>query len=295
MHNEVISAPSFGLGKHTALASFNYETPASTWLGVIYPGACFSVWGNVFMCVRNRSGGDIVVGEAVSLNFSDASRTGNLATGTTAALLLTDDTHDTNMIGIEAQPSWVTVTAGALATTADMQRRIALANTPATTASTIRVAKAHPEEGPINGTDILSADIITGTVDNTYDYTFLEPWAVVKADADALTTQAVQGICVSTVITDNYLGIIQITGLAMAKVNGTTDAPVGSMLVASSTAGELVIMPNTDGNAVTIASELLGSVLVAGRILDSYTNNAVGLRHIQLMSRPLINYPILFG
>jgi hypothetical protein len=296
MHNETISAPAFGLGKHTALASYNYETPASTWLGVIHPGACFSLWGNVFMCVRNRSGGNLVVGEAVSLLISDATRTGNLATGTTAALLLTDDTHDTNMVGIEALPSYVTVTAGALATTPTMQRRHVLANTPATTASTIRVAKAHPEDGPINGTDLLSADIITGTVDNTYDYTIFEPWAVVKADADALVTQAVQGIVVSTVITDNYLGVIQITGLAMALVNGTTDAPVGSVLVASSTAGELVIRTITDGNAVTIGAEILSGEFTVGRILDSYTDGNPGLRHIQLCNRfTLINHPILFG
>lgn len=295
MHSEVISAPAFGLGKHTALASYNYETPASTWLGVIHAGACFSLWGNVFMCVRNRSGGNLVVGESVSLLISDASRTGNLATGTTAALLLTDDTHDANLAGIEALPSYVTVTAGALATTPNMQRRHILANTPAASASTVRVAKAHPEDGPINGTDILSADIITGTVDNTYDYTVLEPWAVVKADADALVTQAVQGVVVSTVITDNYLGIIQITGWAMALVNGTTDAPVGSLLVPSSTAGELVIWTITDGNATTIGAEILNAGFVAGRILDSYTDGNPGLRHIQLMNRPLINHPILFG
>ena len=293
MHNELISAPAFGLGKHTALASYNYETPASTWMGVIHAGACFSLFGNLFMCVRNRSGGDMVVGEAASMLISDSSRTGNLATGATGALLLTDDTHDTNLVGIEALPAYVTVTAGAMATTPAMQRRHVLANTPATTASTIRVAKAHPEEGPINGTDILSADIITGTVDNTYDYTILEPWAVVKADADALVTQAVQGIVVSTTITDNYLGIIQITGFAMALVNGTTDCPIGSLLAASGTAGELIFLTLT-GGGVTGAEGLAG-YLLAGRILDSYTDGNPGLRHIQLMNRPLINYPILFG
>jgi hypothetical protein len=296
MHNETTSVPAFGLGKHTALASYNYESPQSTWLGVIHPGACFELWGNLFMCVRNRSGGNLVVGEAVSLLISDATRTGNLATGTTAALLLTDDTHDSNMVGYEPLPSYVTVTAGAMATTPTMQRRHVLKNTPATTASTIRVAPVTGDGmgsgGPLD-TDLTSASIITGTVDNTYDYTFLEPWAVVKADADALVTQAVQGIVVSTVITDNYLGVIQITGWAMALVNGTTDAPVGSLLVASSTAGELVIWTITDANATTIAAEILNAGFIAGRITDSYTDGNPGLRQIQLMNRPLINYPLM--
>src|SRR5688572_6426280 len=296
MHNELISAPHFGLGKHTALASFNYEKPPSTWMGVIHPGACFSVFGNVFMCVRNRSGGAMVVGEAASLLFSDSSRTGNLATGTTAANLLTDDTHDSDMVGYEPLPSYVTVTAGAMATTPAMQRRHVLKNTPAASASLIRVAPATGDGmgsgGPLD-TDLVSAAIITGTVDNTYDYTFLEPWAVVKADSDALVTQAVQGIVVSTTITDNYYGVIQLTGLAMALVNGTTDVPVGSFVVSSSTAGELVFWTITDGNATTIGAEILNAGMLVGRILDTYTDGNPGLRQIQLMNRPLINYPIL--
>lgn len=299
MHNELISAPAFGLGKHAALASFNYENPQSTWMGVIHEGACFSLWGAIFMCVRNRAGGNLVVGEAVSLLISDATRTGNLATGTTAALLLTDDTHDSNMTRlVDVLPSWVVVTAGAMATTPNMQRRIVLKNTPATTASTIRVAPATGDGmgsgGPLD-TDLTSASIITGTVDNTYDYTILEPWAVVKADADALATQMVQGWVVSTVITDNYLGIIQLTGWPMALVNGTTDCPVGTLLVASGTAGELIKWDITDANATTIAAEILNAGMVAGRITDSYTDGNPGLRQIQALNRPLINYPVLFG
>lgn len=294
--NHITSSPSFGVGKHQAFADYNFATRSELWgsgVGNLYPGACFAQWGNLYMVVRNRSGGNITVGQACSLLFSDSTRTGNLATGTTAALLLTDDTHDTGMIGEEIQPSYVVVTAGAMATTPTMQRRFALENTPATSASTIRVAKANPSDGSINGTDILSADIITGTVDNTYDYTFLEPWAVVLSDADALVTQGVQGICVSTVITDNYFGIIQIAGWAMALVNGTTDVPVGSWVVASGTAGELIFLTITDGNAVTIGAEQLASVFAVGRITDSYTDGNPGLRQILLQNRPLINYPIL--
>lgn len=291
--NAILSAPAFGQGKHQALADFNYSALNSLWTGQAYPGCCVSEWGNVYMVVRNRSGGDLVVGEAVSLLISDSSRTGNLATGTTAALLLTDDTHDSGLAGIEAQPSYIVVTAGAMATTPNMQRRHILANTPATTASTVRVAKAHPEDGSINGTDILSADIITGTVDNTYDYSVLETWAVVKADSDALATQKCQGIVVSTTITDNYYGIIQISGWAMALVNGTTDCPVGTALVPSSTAGELIKWDITDNNATTIGAEILNAHMVVGRITDTYTDGNPGLRQIVLENRPVINYPIL--
>lgn len=289
--NAILSANAFGQGKHQALADFNYASLSSLWSGQAYPGMCFSEWGNVYMVVRNRSGGAITVGQAVSLNFSDASRTGNLATGVTAANLLTDDTHDSGMTGIEALPSYVVITAGAMATTPAMQRRHVKENTPATGASTIRVAKADPSAGSINGTDILSADIFTGTLDNTYDYTFLEPWSVVPADASALVTQGVQGICVSTSITDDYFGIIQITGLAMAIVNGTTDCPVGSLLTCSADAGELIFLTLTAGG-VTGAEGLAGYLAVA-RILDSYTDGNPGLRHVLLRNNPLINYPIL--
>lgn len=296
--NAVTSSPAFGTGKHQAFAGFNYASVSELWgsgIGELYPGACFSMFGNLYQVVRNRSGGDLVVGEAVSLLISDSSRTGNLATGTTAALLLTDDTHDSGLAGTEVLPSWVVVTAGAMATTPTMQRRAILANTPATTASTVRVANAHPEDGPINGTDILSADIITGTVDNTYDYTVHERWAVVKADSDALATQKAQGIVVSTTITDNYFGIIQIGGWAMALVNGTTDCPVGTVLTTSSTAGELAIWTITDGNATTIGAEILNAHMTVGRITDTYTDGNPGLRQILLENRPVINYPVLVG
>ncbi len=294
--NRITSSPAFGVGKHQAFADFNHASINELWgsgIGELYPGACFAQWGNVYQVVRNRAGGNLVVGEAVSLLLGDSSRTGNLATGTTAALLLTDDTHDSGLAGIEAQPSYIVVTAGALATTPTMQRRHILANTPAASASTVRVAKGGQGDQGLGDTDILSADIITGTVDNTYDYAVFEPWAVVKADADALVSQAVQGIVVSTVITDNYYGIIQLTGLALALVNGTTDVPVGSFVVSSGTAGELIFWTITDGNATTIGAEILNSGMLVGRILDSYTDGNPGLRHIQLMNRPLIQYPIL--
>lgn len=293
-HNRIVSSRAFGNGKHTAFADFNHASISELWgsgIGELYPGACFELWGNVYQVVRNRAGGNLVVGEAVSLLLGDATRTGNLATGTTAALLLTDDTHDAGLAGNEPLPSWVVVTAGAMATTPTMQRRIIQENTPATTASTVRVATGRQGDGGPADTDLVSADIITGTVDNTYDYSVFEPWAVVKADADALVSQGVQGIVVSTVITDNYFGIIQITGLAMALVNGTTDVPVGSLLTASTTAGELIFLTLTAGGVT--GPEGLAGYLLAGRVLDTYTDGNPGLRHIQLMNRPLIHYPIL--
>lgn len=296
-HNEVVSAPHFGLAKHAMFAGFNYADPPDSWMGVIHAGAVFECFGDLFMCIRNRAGGNLVIGESVSLLISDATRTGNLATGTTAALLLTDDTHDTKLTaGFEPLPSYVTVTAGALATTPTMQRRALLENTPATSASTLRVARVdgYGSGGQLE-TDLTSVDIITGTVDNTYDYTVWERAGVVKSDSDALATQMVQGVVKSAVVTDNYLGLIQITGMAMALVNGTTDCPVGTLLVASATAGELIKWDITDANATTIGAEILNAGMIAARIMDSYTDGNPGLRMVQLLNRPLINYPILGG
>lgn len=290
-NNFVLSSLGFGNAKYKAMQDFNYATPQSLWLGVPYLGQCFSVWGNVYQVVQNRSGGALAVGDAVSLSFADAARTGNLATGATGAVLLTDDTLDSGLAGAEVAPSYVCVTAGALATTADMQRRFILGNSTAAGASTIIVAKATPSDGSINGTDILSAEIITGTVDNTYDYDVFCPGEVVKADADALATQMVQGIVVSTSITDDYFGIIQIAGVAIAKVDGTTDLAAGDRLITDSAAGVLSKFVFTNTAATTIQGEQ--GTNTVGRILNAYTNNGVGLRHIQLLNRPLVIYPIV--
>lgn len=282
--NVVLSASAFGFGRYKQLTDYNYSTVQGLHggVGTLFPGAAFAVQGRVFQVVQNRSGGDLAVGDTVSLNVADATRTGNLATGVTVAVLLTDDTHDAEMTGDESNPSWVVVTAGAMATTDDMQLRQVKANVAATTASTLSVALADYSRGPTDGVATSSAEILTGTPDNTWDYSVFVPYEVVKTDLDALATSVMQGVVVSTVITDNYFGVIQLPfGTGLAKVDGTTDLVAGDLLIPSGTAGVLKKHVLTDNNAVTIGAEELNISFVCARVLDAFTDNATGLRHVQ--------------
>lgn len=294
--NAVLSAPFVGAGWDKALSDYNYASVQGLHggVGTIFKGAAFAVKGRLYQVIQNRSGGDLAVGDSVSLNVGDATRTGNLATGVTPANLLTDDTHDTDVTGDQAWPSRVVITAGALATTDDMQIRDVKSNVAATSASTLRVANAHPEDGPA-GTDITSVDIFTGTLDNTYDYTLVAPWEVVKTDLDALGTSILQGVVRSTVITDNYFGIIQLPfGFGLAKVDGTTDLVAGDLLIPSATAGILTKHVLTDNNAVTIGAEELRISFVCARVWDAFTDNATGLRLVQFInSHAAFPFPIL--
>lgn len=293
--NAVLSAPAFGAGWYKALTDYNYSTVQGVHggVGTIFKGAAFAIKGRLFQVIQNRSGGDLAVGDSVSLNLGDATRTGNFVTGVTPANVLTDDTHDTDMVGDQAWPSLLVITAGALATTADMQIRDVKSNVAAAAASTVRVANAHPEDGPA-GTDITSVDIFTGTLDNTYDYTIVEPYAVVKANLGALATSLVQGVVVSTVITDNYYGIIQLPfGFGLAKVDGTTDLVAGDLLIASTTAGVLAkyVVTNLDP---TIA-QVNQSDYVVARVWDAYTADSAGLRLVQFLGgrNAAFPFPIL--
>lgn len=297
--NAVLSAPAFGAGWYKAFLDWNYASPqgAHGGVGTAFKGAAFAVNGRlVQLNVQNRSGGDLAFGDCVSLNVGDASRTGNLVTGVTPANLLTDDTHDTDMLGDRGWPSFVVITAGALATTDDMQIRDLKSNVAAAAASTLRVANAQPWEGSgTAGTDINSPDIFTGTLDNTYDYTVVEPYAIVKTDLDALGTSILQGVVISTVITDNFFGAIQLPfGFGLAKVDGTTDLVAGDLLIPSGTAGILKKHVLTDNNAVTIGAEELNISFVCARVWDAFTDNATGLRLVQFMNpRAAFPFPIL--
>lgn len=289
--NIVTHAPIIGLARFQKFTDYNYSTTYGNHggVGVLFPGQIIQYQGTLFQAVQNRSGGTLALGDTVSLNLGDATRTGNLATGTTAANLLTDDTHDTDMTGSESWPTTVGITAGALATTDDMQVRQVLSNVAASAASTLRVAKSHFEDGNA-GTDITSVDIFTGTLDNTYDYEMLVPYEVVKTDLDALTTSAMQGVVVSTTITDNFFGIIQISGVALAKVDGTTDVAAGSLLIPSGTAGILKQHALTDNNAVTIGAEELNISFVCARAIGAFTDNATGLRQV-ILRPPFLHIP----
>jgi hypothetical protein len=294
--NAVISAPAFGGAKYQALQDYNYTTVQGLHggVGTMFPGGVFSLFGALFKVVQNRSGGDLVQGDVTSVFFNDASRIGGIATGVTPAVILTDDTHTTgdgSITGDQSFPSEITVTAGAMATTANQQRRAILANTPAAGASTVRVAKAHPEDGP-GGTDITSVDIFTGTPDNTWKYSVLCPWEVVKADTGALVSSLVDGVVVSSTITNNNFGIAQISGLAMAKVDGTVDLVAGDLLIAGTGgtvgAGIKWVVTNIDP---TIA-QVNQAAYVFARVFDAYTADSIGVRQVQL--RPgwaLFPYP----
>lgn len=254
-----------------------------------FPGETCPLWGGLFQLVQNRSGGDITIGQNVSLYFGAAARIGNLVVASTPAVLTTDDTLDSDLAGSDMWPGWVGVTAGVFATTAAETRRRIETNSTAAGASTITVAGGPLytgfTDGIVQGDPRLDPDAI-GTIaappDATYDYETFCPWEVVLSDADSILTSTVQGTCCSTTITNGKLGVIQIQGIAMANVDGTTDLVAGDRLIADSASGVL-------SKYVAGTSD---PALVYARILGAYTNNGVGLRMVQLMNRPLFPYPI---
>jgi hypothetical protein len=284
----VLDAPAFGLPYYKAMTDFNYANLQG--IGKAFPGMVFHYRGGLFQVVQNRSGGDLTAGMAVSLYFSNANRDGGLATGATVAVALTDDTLDANLAGDDQNPSFIAVTAGAKATTAVMQRRIILANSVAAGASTVTVAKVHPEEGP-SATALTSEEAFTGVPDNTWKYSVFCPWEVVKSDIGGLGTSITQGIVVSTTITNAYFGIIQVGGTCLANVDGTTDLVTGDLLIPFSTAGSLAkwVVTNLDPTIAQVNQALY----VCARVLDAYTADSVGTRHIQLLNAHLRLIPYI--
>lgn len=257
-------------------------------IGGSYAGETGCVFGNTYQIVQNRSGGDLAIGDAVSLYFGAAARIGNLTGASSTSLLVTDDTHDANLSGNKDYPGYIGVTAGVFATTAAEQRRQIFSNTPAAGASTVGITDPDAgdlSDGSVNGAVGNSPEIITGP-DATYDYEIFCPWEVVKADLDALATSLVQGVVCSTVITNGQFGVIQVGGVAMANVDGTTDLVAGDLLIPDSAAGVLSkwVVTTTDPTTAQVNQ----SNYVAGRILGAYTNNGVGLRMIQMLNRPLL-------
>lgn len=287
--NHVLSTSAFGAG--LPFADFNFASLAG--VGRAFPGMVTSFQGNLYQVVQNRAGGNLVVGEAVSLSVGAANMTGNSTAASTKAVLTTDDTHDSGLRGDRSNPGLVGVTAGALATTADMEVREILGNTPVTSTSTIVVSEYDSSLGPVNGVATSGPTAFTALPDASSDYVAFCPWEVVKSDVDAVATSMVQGIVVSTVITDNYFGVIQVKGLALAIVNGTTDLAAGDYLIPSGTAGELVKHVVTHDAAAQVGTEIFGASLVCGRILAAYTDGNPGKRLIQLFGNLAhIPYPI---
>jgi hypothetical protein len=278
--NRVADANALGAGRADVFTDFNYANleaaPGPAGIGSATPGMVFAFQGNLYQVVQNRFGGALAVGDAVSLLIGDTSRTGNLTGNSTKAIVETDDTQDSGLAGSADWPGLIYTTAGALATTADETKRQILANTVVTNASTVTVARYERDLGPTYGIATSTANAYGTTPDATYDYEVFCPWEVTKADLDALTTSIVQGYVVSTAITDDYFGIIQISGVARAKVDGTTDLVAGDLLIPDSAAGVLSkwAVGAPDANGVTRSN------FVCARILNAYTNNGVGLRAV---------------
>jgi hypothetical protein len=297
MFQSWVSSTLGSIGRYQAGANINWTNAQRMSVGGAFPGEVVALWGNLYQLVLNRSGGALAVGDTVSLSIADSTRIGNLTAASTPAVLTTDDTQDTNLAGSDSWPGYVGVTAGAFATTAAETRRQIQANAPAAGASTLTIAGGPTytgyADGPVNGDPRLDADAI-GTIaappDNTYDYEVFCPWEVVKTDLDALLTSVPQGVVVSTSITDDQFGLIQIAGICMANVDGTTDLVAGDLLIPDAAAGVLSkwVVTTTDP---TTAQVNQGNYLF-GRILGAYTANSVGLRMIQMMNRPLFPHAI---
>lgn len=269
------------------LANFNFSYDQLFGYGKAWPGMVFPFQGELYQVVQNRNGSALTTGQAVSLSIGAAARTGNLTADSTKAVIVTDDTLDSHLHGSRSFPGRVFTTAGALATTADMEDREIVANSTDTGASTITVSKFDR----IN--NLAAADGInafSATQDASSDYSVFCGWEVVAADIDAVATSVVQGIVVSTSITDDYFGIIKISGVALAEVDGTADLVAGDLLVAGSTAG--VLVKYTIAGANPTAAEAVIGLKVVGRVLDAYTADSAGRRAVLLTGSPLIAYPI---
>jgi hypothetical protein len=277
------------LGRKDIFTDVNLTAAQMRGVGGGFPGEVAPLYGNLYQLVQNRSGGALAVGDVVSLSFADAARIGNLTANSTTSVLETDDTLDANLSGSDQWPGYIAVTAGVFATTADEQRRTILANSVAAGASTVTIAAADFSDGLVQGAASNSPDVIA-TPGATYDYEIVCPSEVVKTDLDALVTSIGQGVVVSTTIADDNFGVIQIGGIAMAKVDGTTDLVAGDLLIPDAAAGVLSkwVVTTTDPTTAQVNQ----AAYVFARIFGAYTNNGVGLRMVQLLNRPLFPHPI---
>lgn len=279
------------VGLHDAWRAVNDVSPTTTLSGVgkAFPGMAWAYQGNIYQYVQNRYGGALTEGMAVSLYYGAAARLGNLTGASTKAKVVTDDTLVGDLRGSFEWPGYMFVTAGV----SEGERRQIASNTTGA-AGTITVAPISQaelrEKGPVNGTAINSVDAFATAPDATSDYEVLCPWEVTATDIDALITSRVQGVVVSTSITDTYFGVIQLTGPAIALVDGTTDLVAGAALIPSATAGVLAKHVVTDANATTIAAEIEQVGYRAGFILGAYTTDAAGRRHVVLTGQNAI-YP----
>lgn len=281
MLNYVFSASALNVGGYKMLQDFNFSSlTAEAGVGGATPGMTFWFKGRLFQIVQNRSGGDLAVGDVVGLYMANSARVGALQTGSTAAVLKTDDTLDSGLAGSSDYPGFVNTTAGAFATTDTVETHPIIANDSTASNSLITIAQADRSLGPVNGTAILNADALSTTPDNTYKYDVFCPWEVVKAQQNAVTTAWPQGVVISTVITNAYFGVIQLKGVGLAKCLGTAIVAGDVLAVANGTAGVLEEwLPTTTAATLT---QLLQGLTVCARALGAYSNAGPGLRSVYL-------------
>lgn len=289
--NFVAEANALGAGRHNAFADFNFASLAGLSMGVgsAFPGMVFPFRGELYQVVQNRQGGAITVGQTVCISFNAAARIGNLTGASTKAVVTTDDTLDSGLAGGQEYPGKLITTATATATCEDEEIREIRKNT-AGASGTITVAEYQADLGPTLGVATATADAYGTLLDANADYSVFCPWEVQLVDIDALVTAFPQGVCVSTSITDDYFGIIKLTGVAMAEVDGTTDLVAGDQLIPSTVAGELQKLIITTTDPTTVQVENTNKVL--GRVIDAYTANATGRRAVLLTHRPIMPYPL---
>jgi hypothetical protein len=280
------------LGLHDAYRNVN-DSAASPlpFIGRGWPGMAWTWRGCILQYVQNRSGGALTEGMGTALHYAAAGRIGNLTGASTKAKLVTDDTFSAAgaLVGSNEWPSYVFSTVG----TTIGERRQIFGNSAAAGASTIDVVpdpRLNRDLGPVGGLPTRDVNAYATLPDATTDYSVFCPWEVVATDIDALVTSRLQGVVLSTSITDGNFGVIQITGPAIALVDGTTDLVAGDSLIPDAVAGVLSKWVVTDGNAVTIAAEITRARLASAWILDAYTTNSADRRHVMLTGSTA-NYP----
>lgn len=290
--NYSIESASIGsIGRHAIFSDWNFTTQQLRGVGKATLGETCAIRGNLYQAVRNRSGGDLNYGDGVSLYFNAAARIGNLTAASSTYLLVTDDTLDAELAGNDSWPGVVGVTAGVFATAnVPEQLRQIYKNSTAAGASTIDITPLNITgsdfiDGSTNGAPGNNPDVIA-TPDATYDYEVFCPWEVVKTDLDALITSIPQGVVCSTVISDGKCGVIQVGGIAVAKVDGTTDLVAGDILIPDSAAGVFSkwVVTTTDPTTAQVNQ----AAYRLGRVLGAYTNNGVNLRAVLLEHRPFL-------
>lgn len=285
------SASIGGTGRHQIFNDWNFTVAQLRGTGKGPLGSISPLRGNLYQIIQNRSGGTLAFGDVVSLSFNDATRIGNLTAASNTYILTTDDTHDAGLAGNDNWPGVIGVTAGVTATAdVDVQLRQIFRNTPAAGASTVDITPLNVTgtdyiDGSTNGAPTTNPDVIA-TPGVTYDYSIFCPWEVVKTDLDALVTSVPHGVVVSTLITDDYCGVIQVGGICLAKVDGTTDLVAGEILIPDAAAGVLSkwVVTTTDPTTAQVNQ----AAYRFGRILDAYTNNGVRLRACIMENRPLL-------